>query len=476
MRIAIAGIAAECCSFSPLQFLYGDFAIQRGEDLAARYPFLAEYRDSDFVPIMCARAGAGGSIAPSAYRRLCEEIAAGLSEKGPWDGLYLDMHGAMHVAGLLDAELDFLRAVRRVVGSECFVAASYDLHGNLSRTGMECCDILTGYRTAPHEDMEQTRERAMGLLVRCLRDRRRLERGYVALPLALPGERVMTSTEPGRSVYAKIDEILARPGITDATILTGYVWVDEPRNHASVVVLGEEPAAVDLAARDLADGFWRARKSLQFGMPTGTVDECITRAIESEKRPFFISDAGDNLTGGGVGDVPFVIERLVAAGVDSAVFAAIADAAAVETCFQLGLGAEIEIDLGGKLDTLHGTPLPVRGRVTRLETPEPGNRQAVVAIGGVRVILTELRTAFTGVQQFARLGIDLRRESIVAVKLGYLFPELRDVAAESHLALSPGAINPDVTALPYEHISRPLFPFYPDMVWGPPVDTLIPRR
>ena len=38
------------------------------------------------------------------------------------------------------------------------------------------------------------------------------------------------------------------------------------------------------------------------------------------------------------------------------------------------------------------------------------------------------------------------------------------------------AINPDVTALPYEHISRPLFPFYPDMVWGPPVDTLIPRR
>jgi microcystin degradation protein MlrC len=96
-----------------------------------------------------------------------------------------------------------------------------------------------------------------------------------------------------------------------------------------------------------------------------------------------------------------------------------------------------------------------------------GNHQAVLRVGGVAVILTAQREAFTVVEQFRRLGIEPAREPLIVVKLGYLFPDLQPVAAQSLLALSPGIVNPDVTALVYQHIPRPSFPLDQHMVWQP---------
>ena len=56
MKIAIAGIAIESCTFSPLTTTLGDFRQWRGNDLLARYPFLAAYADVTFVPLLVARA------------------------------------------------------------------------------------------------------------------------------------------------------------------------------------------------------------------------------------------------------------------------------------------------------------------------------------------------------------------------------------------------------------------------------------
>jgi microcystin degradation protein MlrC len=96
-----------------------------------------------------------------------------------------------------------------------------------------------------------------------------------------------------------------------------------------------------------------------------------------------------------------------------------------------------------------------------------GNHQAVLRVGGVAVILTAQREAFTTLDQFHQLGIEPAQEPIIVVKLGYLFPELQAVAAQSLLALSPGIVNPDVTALAYQHVRRPSFPLDRDMTWQP---------
>jgi microcystin degradation protein MlrC len=469
MRIAVGGIGVECCTFSPLPTRLDDFARWRGDALLARYAFRNAHQGVTFVPIVRAGAIPGGPVAPEAYATIKEEFLEGLRQGGPWDGVYLDMHGAMFVQGMQDAEGDWTTAVREVVGAECLIAASYDLHGNVSPRVMQNLDILTAYRTAPHIDGAETRARAIRLLVDSLRTQIRPLSAFVPIPTLFPGEKAMTTTEPAQSLYARLPETIARYGLLDASLLVGYAWADEPRVASAAVAVGQNAASVAQAARELASAWWAQRANFTFGMPTGSIDACIRKAHEAAQhgKPVFISDAGDNITGGGVGDVPLMLARMLEAGVRNAVYAAIADAEAVAACFNAGTRTEVTLALGGKLDTRHGTPLHVTGTVVNLVETDPNNRQAVVDVAGIKTVLTERRMAFTTVAQFDALALDLNQYDVVGIKLGYLFPELRPMAHRAFLALSPGAINPAVEQLPYRHLKRPIYPLDPAMRWQP---------
>ena len=360
-RIAAAGIAIECATFSPLTSELSDFIVLRGDDLLTRYPFADQYENLRLVPLLQASAVPGGVLRRSVYDALKEEILDGLKLSGPWHGVYLDMHGAMAVEGIDDAEADFIAAVRDVVGPDCLISASYDLHGNLSAAIMDKLDLITAYRTAPHEDAPETRARAFALLVRCLREGLRPTKAFIPIPLLLSGERTMTIVEPGKSVYAEIEGVVDGENVLDASILVGFTWADQARSHAAAVAIGLDVRAVWAAARKLASAYWSARHDFVFGVPTGTTDECIAMALSSSASTVFLSDSGDNVTGGGAGDVPSVLERLLAHGVPKTVYASLADAAAVDACFKAGVESRLNLALGGKLDPAHGQPLLVAG-------------------------------------------------------------------------------------------------------------------
>lgn len=464
MRIAIGGLHIECCSFSPLPTSSGDVTQLRGAALRELYPFLPDFPDVEFVPIIRGRATPGGPLEAEVYEQIKGEFLDGLRGQ-QWDGVYLDMHGALYVLGREDAEGDWTQAVREVVGDDCLISASYDLHGNVSPRVIANVDLLTAYRTAPHRDVDETRARAVRLLVDCLTRDVRPAKAFIPVPVLYPGEKSMTTAEPAGSLYARIPAVIEQYGLLDVSILIGYVWVDELRATASVITLGDDADKARAAAADLARDFWSRRKDFRFGMPTATVDECIEQAARWSEKPVFISDAGDNITGGGIGDVPYVLGRLIARGVTNALYAALVDAAAVADCFAAGIDAQVDLSLGGKLDPIHGTPLAVRATVVTLDAANPTNRHAVIQVAGIRVILTERRTAFTTVAQFAALGIDPTRYDLVVIKLGYLFPEIAPLAQHAILALSPGAIDPDVENLPYQRIQRPKYPLDPDMEW-----------
>jgi len=50
------------------------------------------------------------------------------------------MHGAMYVEGMEDAEGDWISAARALVGDDCTVSASYDLHGNVTQRIIDALD------------------------------------------------------------------------------------------------------------------------------------------------------------------------------------------------------------------------------------------------------------------------------------------------------------------------------------------------
>ncbi len=469
MRIAIGGISTESCTFSTLPTRLSDFVVHRGADLlnSGRYPFLGDFR-ATFLPTLQANALPGGAVDVAAYSQLKDEFLARLADAGKLDGLYLDLHGAMFVQGMHDAERDLAGAARAVVGPDCLISASMDLHGNISRTYVDQIDMLAAYRTAPHEDVIETRQKALSMLIHCIGEKRRPHVAWVGIPVALPGERTSTAVEPARSLYASLAESDKAAGILDASLFVGYVWADEARNGAAVVVTGFNAASAEEQARVIAQKYWDARQRFGLAVEAGSIDECIERALAAEESTVFISDSGDNPTAGAVGDIPLFLTRLLARDVKDAVVASIADAEAVAACRAAGVGNRVSVALGGKLDPMYGPPLEVDGEVTYLTEGDPAaGWQATLQIKGVTVIVTEGRKPFTTCDDFRQVGIEPLSHKLVVVKLGYLFPDLARIAPRALMALSPGASDLDIPRLAFKSVRRPLFPLDPEMTWQP---------
>lgn len=473
-RIGIAGIASESSTFSPHRTTLADFTVLRGQDVLRRYPFLLPpdswASEAEWVPTLHARALPGGAVTATTYEQLKTELVHLLTEAGPLDGAFLDLHGALSVPGYQDVEADLVGAIREVVGKQVLLSASMDLHGNMSRRLATMLDLATCYRTAPHEDEDETRERAARKLVDRIRHGLgRPHKAWIPVPVLLPGEKTSTRVEPARSLYAQVVEAASEPGILDAALWVGYAWADEPRCHAAVVVTGDSRDKVGAAAVRLAHGYWDARADFDFGAPAASLSECIRRALASDHRPFLISDSGDNPTAGGAGDVSYALDQLVAApelanGAATAIYASLVDPDAVTRMQTAGAGAAVRLSLGGHIDGGPAAPVNVAGTVAALVEADPvGGAIGVLEVGGLRIVTTSRRKAFHRIIDFTTLSLDPRRTDLVVVKIGYLEPELYEIAADWLLALTPGGVDQDLPRLGYRNIRRPIYPLDPDM-------------
>src|SRR5207302_9911722 len=184
------------------------------------------------------------------------ELLERLRAAMPVSGVFLDIHGAMSVVGMIDAEGDLASAIRATIGPDALVSASMDPHGNMSRRLIGALDLATSHRMSPHEDAPLTRTRAVANLVRCLRDGVGPRKAWVRVPVLLPGERASTRDEPARGIYGRLSAIEAQPGIIDAAVWIGYAWADEARCGAAVVVTGTDTERLLREARAPAQSYW----------------------------------------------------------------------------------------------------------------------------------------------------------------------------------------------------------------------------
>ncbi|WP_029041429.1 M81 family metallopeptidase [Cucumibacter marinus] len=470
MRIAVAGLHIECSTYNPVVTRAEHFTLMRGEGLLGNphFGFLRDY-PADYVPLLYGTAVPGGPVDRSAYEGWKAEVVEGLRSAGQLDGVYLAMHGAMFVEGMFDAEGDFITAVRDVVGPSVPIAASYDLHGNVSQAVIDGLDIFTTYRTAPHIDEEETRRRAVAMLHRCLNDGVRPHIVWAKVPVLLPGERTSTEDEPAKSLYASLPDVEAPEGIWDASFQVGYVWADEPRATAAAIVTGTDIGAMSKAAAGLAQRYWDARTQFDFGTTTGTLQECVQMAVTSPTGPVVLAESGDNPTGGGVGDRADVLAALLDAHAQDAVLAGITDKPATDMAYEAGVGGRIRLSIGGTLDP-SSAPVAIAAEVVfLLETDDPMGREAVLRVEGVDLVVTARRRPFHNIADFTKLGLDPRKARIVVVKSGYLSPELAPIANPSLMALTPGVVDQDVARLERRHKTGPAFPWDRDFDWAPEV-------
>ena len=469
--IAVAGLGIESSTFSPARTEAAAFHPARGPRVLERYPFLAEgtalRSAADWHGALVGKALPGGRVTARAFAELSGELLERLAALPRPDGLWYDIHGAMTVEGMDDAEAVLLGRIREVLGPDVLISTSMDLHGNVSRELAHRSDLITCYRMAPHEDHLETKERAVRNLVDLLASGApRPLKAWVPVPVLLAGEQTSTRIEPAHGVYAAVSEVEAAEGVTDAAIWVGYAWADEPRNRAAVVVTGTRREAVTAGAERLARGFWDSRHAFGFVAPTGTLDGCLDDALACGARPYFVSDTGDNPTAGGAGDVTWGLSRVLARpefradGGPTLIYASVPDPEAVAVAQQAGVGATVTVTAGARVDDAHAGPVTLTGVVHAVRTGDRDARtEVVLRAGGVHVILTELRKPYHHEHDFTRLGLDPRGTDVVVVKIGYLEPELFAMAAGWKMALTPGGVDQDLPRLGHRRLRRPMFPF-----------------
>src|SRR5690606_25717875 len=180
-------------------------------------------------------------------------------------------------------------------------------------------------------------------------------------------------------------------------------------------------------------------------------------------------ESGDNPTGGGVGDRAEVLAELIARQAQGVIFAGIADKAATDAAYAAGIGAMVSLHIGASLDP-SSMPVDAEAQVVfLLETDEARLREAVVRIGGIDLVLTARRRPFHNIVDFTRLGLDPHGAKIIAVKSGYLSPELGPIANPGIMALSPGVVDQFVERTERRHTPRPTYPFDKDFAFVPQV-------
>lgn len=474
LRILTCGIRHESNTFSTLTTAESDFKVLRGKEVLENQRWAEAYQNGDveFIPVLHAYAWPGGIVERSAFDSYKNEILDAIGKAAKLDGIYLDMHGALHVEGYEDAQATLIEEIRNIVGNDVMIAGSFDLHGNLSPAFVKHIDILTAYRTAPHRDADDTKARAVTILVDAIRKGFKPHIESVVVPILVPGEKSITEVDPLRSVYAQLPAVSRKKGLMDASVFVGYAWADLPRSAMQVFVVAEDMKYAREAREEairLADQIWHKRMEMKLDVPSGSIDEIILEINELEDGTVFISDSGDNTTAGAPGDNTQVLKALINHNVKNALVAGIVDPEVWQQCTKKQVGDSIRTDLGGKVDTVFGSPFQAEGKIVFLSPDSIMNTPrgvAVLDIQGIKVVVLKTRRSFVEIRDFKEAGLDPLEYKAVIVKLGYLYPELRDIAPFHLMALTSGFCNLDMTTLPFKNVRRPIYPLDTEMTWS----------
>ncbi|HUX87852.1 MAG TPA: M81 family metallopeptidase [Chloroflexota bacterium] len=481
MRVLVGGITHESNTFSNMLTGERQFAggVAEGEAIVQTYlgtktsvgGFLQAAAELGIQPVFTLIAGAepSGPVLRSTYEGFKARILDGV-RRNQVDGIYLALHGAMVVTEIGDGEGDLLKAVREIVGPDLPIAVSLDLHALLTDDMLNNASVIVFYKTYPHVDMAERAVDATRLLARTIQGEIRPVYGHRRLRLLPPVTRMRTAIEPMVSVGRRMVELEQTGEALTASFNHTFPYSDFPYvGSGSLVYTDSEPARAQSLADELADYVWQ-RRELLWHEPT-PIPEAVDRALRHPGAPVVISDGADNPGGGSASDSVEILRELLRRKVSPAAVGTIWDPGAVELLWNAGVGSEIELRIGGKVDRFHGDPIDVRGTVERLHDGSfthkgpmsrgsAGNlgRTAVLRVDGVRVVLNSQRVQNYDPEIFRCVGIEPTDQKIVVVKSVVHFRAAYEPLASLVVeADGPGLTSLDHRLFPFRNVPRPIF-------------------
>lgn len=417
-----------------------------------------------------------GMISASAAADIFELMVASVDATA--DGVIVILHGAMVAEGIPDMEAEVLRHVREKVGSHMPIAMTLDMHANVSQEMMDRVQIVTGYDTYPHVDAYERAVEALTLLARTVRGQVRPVHALARPGMLIVPPVMLTDAEgPMQELMERAFAMEAQPGVLSVTVAGGFPYSDVPAaGMAFVVTTDGDRELADRLAEALAMMAWERRDRLV--CPAYKPAEAIAIAAAEPQGPVVLVEGSDNVGGGAPGDATFVLEHLVRAPVKSLIM--MYDPEASRLAHRIGVGGAFEAQIGGKSDSLHGSPVAVSGRVRLLFDGKyshigaymTGQRTdmgltAVVECGNLTIILTEHRSAPWDPGHYVSVGLRAEDFHIIVVKAAIAWKTAYGhICTRSILVDSPGCCAVDLTSFDYKQLQRPIYPFDPEWTYG----------
>ncbi len=488
MRLLLATMKHETNTFSPVVTDLARFsrsgatAPPCGEDAVAAYQgtgtVLGAYIDiarregAQFDVAIAADAWPSGPVEDEAYEAITAPILAAV-KRGGYSAILLDLHGAMVTRSYEDGEGELLRRIR-ALDAATPIAVAYDMHANVHDDMVRLANVVAGYQTYPHVDMHETGMRAGNALVRLLKGEVTPTTAWGGAPMLPHVMRQGTADEPNRSLQARA-QAMERDGALCASLFVGFPHADIHQAGLSVVVTTDNDLALAERLRDeLLAQAWAQRAAFVYQLEP--LQASVARAKAMQEGPIFLLDHYDNAASGGPMDTTEVLAEIMRQELEDVVAFGIFDPAAVAQAMAAGVGAQVQLAVGGKhampLSPVQSKPLQLNGRVKtifegRYRAKGPMSRgvqqdmghAVVIATARAEVVLFSRHVEPFDVNTLLSLGIDPQQKRYVMLK-----SRIHWRAGMAHLAKAVvecagvGVCTSDYAQHQFKRLRRPIYP------------------
>lgn len=478
MKIFSAFLATETNTSAVVPTGFADFeriGVYRG-DASTRDPLgfgashvelkrLAAADGHTVVESLTAFAHPAGITMRVVYERYRDWILEDLKAAMPVQAVVLVLHGAMVAEGYDDCEGDLLARVRDVVGSKVPIGVELDLHCHVSPLMLSKADSIVCYKEYPHTDTLERLGEIYRLVVRQVR-------GEIRPVTAVRDLRMVgiwhTTREPMVSFVKRMQSFEGTGRILSVSLGHGFPWGDVPDAGAKLwVVADADQAKAQQVADQLAEEFWSLRD--QIHSPPISIGAAIERMKSVEKGPLVFADVADNAGGGAMSDSTFILRTMIDAGISDSVIGCFWDLGAVALCKSAGVGARLNLRIGGKCGPLSGDPVDAEVTVKAIVEDHAqfglnfrwplGTCVWVQTGGGIDIVLNTIRSQVFSREAFEGLGIRLQgRRAIVVKSTQHFFASFAPIAKDVLYVGAPGSITQNFAELTYRKRDNNFWP------------------
>jgi len=364
------------------------------------------------------RTGSGsGWVTEEAYETFVGRMIAGLQAEGPFDGVYLSVHGAMAARGVPRPEAELARRVRGVVGPKVFIAATFDPHGNEDEVFLQHADMAFCGKYFPHYDSYLQGERAARCLVRAIGGDYQPAHATVKVPIISPTVVQWTGASPWMDLVQRALTWEAREPDAYVNVFFGFPWSDVPDVGMTIQAMTNGDSGLARRIADDMAGFaWRHRQALLTSTKIHSIPDGVASARQAVARgetPVVLADHSDRS-----GYATWLLREIIAQDLSSTLIATVTDAGVIRALAaqRVKAGDAFDMPVGGLADESAGQPVRVTGTVLNA-VEQFGQLSVSVKFGHDNVLV--ISPYLVQVQEPSALGgmgLDPKAFQVIAIK------------------------------------------------------------